>query len=299
MASGTRILIVGPGALGLLFGFAFRRAGARVFFLGRDGRAGRHTVTLYDPQGQRHQARMPFLDAPQAVATPWEVVWVCVKTYHLPRVLPLLQRLQSPETVFPQNGTGFEDLLQRVPGYVRAVTSEGALRTGRYTVHHRGRGKTFLGGRGLQSTRLLKRAGLEVEETPEIRPLVLAKLLANVAINPLTALMRVPNGALRENPHLWQLVRQVVHEVVPVLQAHGYPHGEGQALQFVEDIVVRTARNRSSMLQDLEAGRPLELEAIVGWLLRQASHPLPTLQTLYTLLLAATETRGPQGLRSE
>ena len=289
MAAGTRVLIVGPGALGLLFGHAFHRAGARVFFVGRRGREERHIGTLYDPEGRRHRFPLRFLSPEQAQAQAWDAVWVTVKTYSLQTVVPWMARVSSPEVVFPQNGIGFEgDLQQRIAGFVRAVTSEGATRTGRFTVQHRGRGRTFLGGRGLVSTRLLQQAGLAAEERPDLRPIVLAKLLANVAINPLTALLRVPNGTLRQNSHLWTLVQQIVAETVPVLRRHGYPFGPEEALRFVEEIVVRTARNRSSMLQDLEAGRPLELDFLTGWLLRQAPGALPTVQTLHHLLLALT-----------
>ncbi len=295
MAAPARILIVGPGALGLLYGMAFRQAGAEVAFAGRPGTEGHHWVTLYTPEGQRIRRRFVFLPLSQIPKHPWTAVWVTVKTYHLEAVLPWVARLQCPEVVFPQNGTGYEDTLkQQVRGFVRAVTSEGATRTARFTVSHRGRGTTYLGGRGFASTPLLQRAGLHVVETQEIHTRVLAKLLANVAINPLTALLRVPNGALRQNPHLWTLVQQIVQEALQVLRTHGYP--EAQALTFVEDVIRRTAANRSSMLQDLEAGRPLELDALTGWLLQEAQRrgtALPTIRTLHLLLKALVTRASP------
>ena len=287
---------MGPGALGLVFGWAFRQAGGRVTFAGRPGTEGVHRITVYTPEGKRHEARARFLVLGDAVRQPWDLAWVTVKTYHLEAVLPDLARLQCPEVVFPQNGTGFEtSLRQRIPGFVRAVTTEGATRTGRFTVQHRGQGVTYLEGQDLQSTRLLQRAGLVAEEVPDLRSRVLAKLLANVAINPLTALLRVPNGTLRQNPSLWALVQQIVEEALPVLQAHGYTASPGEAQAFVEEVLRRTAANRSSMLQDLEAGRPLELDALTGWLLREArplGRELGTVRTLHLLLLALQDITG-------
>lgn len=133
---------------------------------------------------------------------------------------------------------------------------------------------------------LLSSAGLHARVAPDIAQARLAKWLVNLAINPVTAAFRVRNGALAAPP-LRELVEALVHEAWPVLAAEGLTLDLAAARERVFEVVRATAENRSSMLQDVLAGRPTELEALTGAFLalaRAHGHEVPTHAALYARL---------------
>ncbi|MHB1373328.1 MAG: ketopantoate reductase family protein [Thauera sp.] len=100
----------------------------------------------------------------------------------------------------------------------------------------------------------------------------------NVAINPLAALYRVPNGALLEPPYR-EALDTLVREAWPVLHAEGLALDLDAALARVHAVATATAANRASMLQDVLAGRRTEIDAITGALLQMGARQgraLPT-----------------------
>lgn len=111
-------------------------------------------------------------------------------------------------------------------------------------------------------------AGLEVRVVDDIRPAIWEKLIVNAAINPLGALTRRTNGALVEDPDLAALGRALAGEAAAVAAAEGVPVSDPWRL--VEAAVSTTAANRNSMLQDLDAGRRTEIDAIAGAIVRHA-----------------------------
>ena len=111
------------------------------------------------------------------------------------------------------------------------------------------------------------------------------KVAINCCINPLTAIHRVKNGELLSEIHTDQ-VTTVISEVSSVLDDLGYPALSIELGQRVHEVMTDTAENRSSMLNDVVAGRRTEANAIVGWLLRQTKRELPALTELATQLRA-------------
>ena len=100
------------------------------------------------------------------------------------------------------------------------------------------------------------------------------KLVVNVCINPLTALLRVQNGELISNPFFYQMMEQVFQEVAFLVKKE-------IVWQMVRHVCERTSRNTSSMLADVRANRQTEINAIIGYVLEEAKkqqRPVPTLQ---------------------
>jgi 2-dehydropantoate 2-reductase len=87
------------------------------------------------------------------------------------------------------------------------------------------------------------------------------KLVINVGINPLTALLRVPNGALLELPQALEVAVAAAHEAQAVARAAGL-NLSGDPEARLSQVCSATAANRSSMLQDILAGRPTEIAAL-------------------------------------
>jgi 2-dehydropantoate 2-reductase len=115
---------------------------------------------------------------------------------------------------------------------------------------------------------MLRRAGFEVQSVADAAALLWGKLVVNAAINPLTALLRVPNGRLLENLEARALMGELARETAGVAQALGVSLPFPGPEQAAEDVARKTAGNRSSMLQDVLRGAPTEVDAINGAVVR-------------------------------
>ena len=117
------------------------------------------------------------------------------------------------------------------------------------------------------------------------------KLAVNVAINPITALTRVDNGAVGTDPY-WPVARAAACETAAVARATGVDLSDAAVLESLRDVIESTASNRSSMLQDVLAGRPTEIDAITGAVIaRGKDHgvDVPTVALLDRLLRGLEE----------
>ncbi|MFC5703611.1 ketopantoate reductase family protein [Cohnella faecalis] len=196
-----------------------------------------------------------------------------------------------------QNGVGHvEKLARALPGttLTPAITTEGALRLGPSSVRHTGKGAIWFGvvgaaellpmpmTTGIDSenalfadssvrnvAEMMKQAGFTVFLSNELEKRVLRKLLINSVINPLTALLRIPNGQLLKTPERLSLARELFDETAKVLERSGLPDA-ANAWDEVAAVCEATATNLSSMLQDVQAGRATEIDAINGAVCRLA-----------------------------
>lgn len=113
--------------------------------------------------------------------------------------------------------------------------------------------------------------------------MLIEKLMVNVAINPLTALLQVPNGMLVTHAPYRQAMEQLFHEVTSIFQIEQ----RERIWKHIETVCQQTAANRSSMLCDIEAGRMTELDAILGYVIERANErcvPAPISTFLYALM---------------
>jgi 2-dehydropantoate 2-reductase len=166
----------------------------------------------------------------------------------------------------------------------QGITTEGAFREGA-RVQPAGAGETLLPPGFEAVAERLAAAGFRARIEPAIAAARLAKLLVNVAINPLAALFRVPNG-LAGAPAPGAAGGPGA-EAWPVLRQAGLDLDEDAALARVVAVATATAGNRASMLQDVLAGRRTEIDAITGTLLTMAEADgleLPTHRAVFTLV---------------
>jgi 2-dehydropantoate 2-reductase len=273
-----RIAIVGPGALGCLYGGLLALAGHDVRMLGRrqaqvdvlnerglmverDGEVGRASVTAgVDP----------------AALGPVDLAIVLVKatdTIEAALALPALLAPDAPALSL-QNGLGNVEALTEVLGAERVlagVSAQGATTLDIGHVRHAGFGPTSLaeavGGLSERAERiadLIDRAHIPTRAYPDPAPLIWGKLIANVAINPLGALLRCQNGDTVERPSARRLFYELANEAgaVAAMLRVELPFDDPAA--HAENVARVTAKNRNSMLQDIENGRRTEIDAING-----------------------------------
>ena len=134
-------------------------------------------------------------------------------------------------------------------------------------------------------------AGLAASVVDDIAPVLWRKLLVNAVINPLGALSRRPNGAIASDPDLAALGEQLAGEAGAVAAAAGIDLGDPWPIAQAASRA--TAPNRNSMLQDLDAGRPTEIEAICGAVVRHAERlgvAVPLTRTMLALVRARQRT---------
>lgn len=276
------LAIIGAGALGLHFAARLAAQGPVAVVARNEQRAAMLRAGV-DIGAQRY---VPDVFAPEdAPAADWVLVLVkAADTADAARTA----RAMAPRGVLSlQNGlTG--DVLATACGAIPAdqgITTEGAFRDGQRVVPS-GAGETLLPPGFEAVAAALAAAGFSARIEPDIAAARLAKLLVNVAINPLAALFRVPNGALLEAPHR-VLLDALVDEAWPVLSAVGLQLDAAAARARVHAVATATAGNRASMLQDVLAGRRTEIDAITGTLLAMAAAQgiqVPTHQAVFTLV---------------
>ena len=135
--------------------------------------------------------------------------------------------------------------------------------------------------------------GLPAEMSDDLDALVWGKLIVNAGINALTALLRVPNGALATTPEARALAEQAACEAVAVAQARGVRLREPDPVAHVLAVAQATGANRSSMLQDVLRGSPSEIATINGAIVREGRRlgvPTPVNDLLTALVQALDAT---------
>lgn len=249
--------------------------------------------------GRTSQVWLDATDDADAVG-PVDVALVLVKSPQTESAADDIARILAPDglAITLQNGLGNQGQLARALGTERAslgVTTLGAALDGPGRLRLGGDGSTFFATRPDidplvdELAALFTGAGLHTVVTDEVMPLIWGKLAVNAAINPLTALLRVENGALLDSPRARDLLRRAANEVAAVASAQDIRLPFDNAAAQAEHVAHLTARNRSSMLQDVLRGARTEIDAINGAVVRTGEAlaiSTPVNRLLYDLVKA-------------
>jgi 2-dehydropantoate 2-reductase len=297
IANDPRILIVGSGAMACLFAARLSACGARVVMLGTWAE-GLQALQQY---GVRLVTDVEQRFPVQATSNPMDcqgirLSLVLVKAWQTPRAARQLAECLSEEGVALslQNGAGNFESLEQALGAQRValgITTAGATLLGPGLARQAGEGKISLSAhpRLPPLAAWLLAAGFAVEEAADANALLWGKLVINAAINPLTALLRVPNGELVERHTARTLLQEAACEAALVAAAQGIQLPYPDPVSVAETTALRTGANRSSMLQDIERGAPTEIDAICGAILRAGEKtgiPTPVNRMLWQLVKA-------------
>ncbi|HEY0396266.1 MAG TPA: 2-dehydropantoate 2-reductase [Candidatus Elarobacter sp.] len=297
-----RIGIVGAGALGTLFGQRLA-AGNEVLLLERK----REVVDAVRRDGLRvdGSARPAHVTSEPRELYGVQVLFVFVRATDTLRALRPFASELSPATaiVSVQNGLGNEEAIKTSLGGTISLaigaTTESALAVGPGEVRRVGDGTTVLGSAGASPdvinrvVRLLVDAGFRASAAYDIRPHLWGKLIANAAINPVAALLDRPNGVVLADEHAGEVARSLAQEAATVANAMRIPLPFTDPWSYVRTIVEQTAELDNSMLYDLRAGAPTEVDFINGAVVaagRRAAVPTPYNETLTALVKAREAT---------
>jgi 2-dehydropantoate 2-reductase len=290
-----RIAILGAGAIGAYVGAALSRGGADVYIIARGAHlaAMQHDgIRVLSPRGD-FTATPPATNDPNEVG-PVDVVFLGLKANSYATAGPLLDPLMDDDTavVAAQNGIPwwyFHGLPGELSGRrIEAVDPGGAVT--RVIAPHRAIGCVVYAGteleapgvvRHLEGTRFtigepdgtlsercirfsdaMIAGGLKCPvETTELRNELWVKLMGNVAFNPLSALTRATLAAMCRHAPTRQLVAALMHETVDVARAVGA--NPSISVERRIEGGEKVGEHRTSTLQDLDAGKPLELAALI------------------------------------
>lgn len=294
------ITIFGVGALGTLFGSRlaplanvtlFGNWPAQIETLQRDG------LLITHPDGSQSHHLLQVTNNLEQVP-PADIVLLLVKSHQTTRAARQIAKILRPDglAITLQNGLGNLEKIAKVVGKERValgITAQGANILAAGHLSHAGEGVTYLAkGKG-QAKRLqrlanlLNRSGLETIVVDHADSLVWGKLAINAAINPLTALLELPNGALMRDESLQPIMFAAANEVAQLAAAQGIELPYADAAHQASQVSHATANNRSSMLQDISRGAPTEIDAICGAVVRfgqRLAIPTPVNQFLLHLI---------------
>ena len=323
-----KILIAGAGAIGGYIGALMARAGDDVTLFAR----GPHLRAMQAHGLKVKSAGEEFVSHPKIIgsldeARSPDVIFLGVKAHALPQLAPQLKPLLGENTtvVSTQNGVpwwffqGFAGpwegtRIERVdPGGAITAAIEPRRVVGSIAyfateiaepgvIQHIEGNRISLGEPdGTRSERVRKiaerliAAGLRAPITTRIREEIWVKLLGNVAFNPTSALTGATIVRMARDPEVSVLARRIMEETEAVAEKLGMelPISIDQRMAGAEKV----GEHKTSMLQDLEAGRPMEIEAVVGAVVELGERlqiPMPHTQVVYacTKLLAEARARA-------
>ncbi|HUH96749.1 MAG TPA: 2-dehydropantoate 2-reductase [Anaerolineales bacterium] len=281
------LLIVGTGALATLFAARLTSGGQRVTMLGTwpEGLAAlrKNGARLVDAGGREQTFSVEVRDDPQDCRGAKHAI-ILVKSWQTARAAHQLADCLAGDgvAITLQNGLDNQETLAKELGESRTALGTitiGATLLGPGLVKAAGEGKISLAAHpAIDPIReALKSAGFQVEVVEDARSIVWSKLIVNAAINPLSALLKVPNGELLKRPVARRLMRALAEEAAVVARAEKVALPFRDPASAVEEIAQRTAGNHSSMLQDIQRGAPTEIDAICGAVVRAGQrHRIPT-----------------------
>jgi 2-dehydropantoate 2-reductase len=267
------VLIVGSGAMACMYAARLTAAGQKVCMVDDwlDGirTICRQGITLYSVRQNIHANIQTVL--PGETAPACQLAIVLVKSWQTGYAAGILHQCLLPDGIALtlQNGLGNDDILKNTLGDGRVltgVTTHGAFLESPAVVHGFEKGKISVQetpGSELAIS-VFKKAGYEVGQEKDLSGLVWGKLILNAAVNPLTALLNIQNGALLGNPQAMEVLQMLLQEAVEVSRRLEIRLPYTDPLQQVVEVLKATSANYSSMAQDLRRGAPTEIEQING-----------------------------------
>ena len=313
-----KICVVGAGAIGGWIGAWMARAGHEVCLIARGANleALRRDGLAFVSGNDQARFRLRASDEPADFGAQ-DAVFVCLKTYSIAAMLPRIRPLIAPQTVvvpainglpwwyFYQEGGRLDGsaiacldpdgrMLEALdPRHLLGCVVHGAAEvTGPGVVRHTA-GRNFILGvpdrsRSERCERLvaaMAAAGFDASVAADIRVEIWTKLIGNLSYNPVSALTLSWMHQINANDRLLDVIRAMMQESMRVAEAYGVrvPIGAEERIEIAR----RIGRSKTSMHQDVERGRPLEVEALIGAVMelgRKAGVATPVVDAIYALI---------------
>ncbi len=282
--------IIGAGAIGCLWAANLYQQGEKVRLITR------HPVDadflLYqDIQGIHW--RLPISHHHKLLKSTQPIL-ICVKATQVCQAIQAhkAQIQDGQGIILMHNGMGCAEEIQKIlpkNPIICATTANASLLLSPFNIRHTGKGSTYLGPFNQQAKSYqdivipLNKALNDCHWCDKIESKLWLKLLINIAINPLTAIHQINNGALKKES-MQKLIKNILKEAFLVLPKKTLLMSETEVYQLILQVINLTTDNYSSMNRDIYFKRHTENEYINGYILKKAMQQniaLPTINSLY------------------
>ncbi|WP_221564083.1 2-dehydropantoate 2-reductase [Alkalihalobacillus sp. TS-13] len=271
-----KIGVIGGGSIGLLFtSYLAKSAHAVTLFVRREAQQQAiHTMGLTLKAGSSAYTSQPKVCLlSETDRSDIDVLIVAVKSYDVEQIMPeIIEKFRNTRSIlFVQNGMQHLRFLPhlKMHSIYMGVVEHGAMKESDHLINHTGVGRTkiapYLDGHSGINWEKLSKENFPFFYQNDWYAMVSEKLHINAVINPLTAILRIPNGALLTNTHWLELMEQLSKEACKVLNIKYH-----EAWKDLVAVCENTSLNKSSMLRDIENKRRTEIEAINGFILNSA-----------------------------
>jgi 2-dehydropantoate 2-reductase len=293
MSRNFKVQIMGAGAIGSLFGALIQLSGYDVHFVARGDQLEALSKNGLMMTGLLE--RKIDIDASNEPEDA-DITIVAVKAYDTENAAKQLSTVDCGVVCTIQNGIGNRERLSKyLDKVLGGTTTYGANVIKPGVINFAGRGITYVGEDGhiseeaLMIEEVLKSSGIECKAVSDISLKIWQKAVINAAINPLTAICQIRNGKIIEIPELWIIAEKIVEEGERVMSKLGME--VSNLSEIVREVALKTANNRSSMLQDIQRGKKTEIDYINGEIARKAEEVGvdATFNRILTLLVKGVE----------
>jgi len=239
---------------------------------------------------------------PDEVAAPADLILVALKHHHLSEALADIRPLIGPQTIIlsVMNGLESEEIIGRVYGmdklvYAVAVGIDAVREAGIFSFANRGKIIFGVGapeGTHRRVARLqeaLNRAGIPCQVPPDIMRSLWWKFMINVGVNQASAVLGASYGVFQSSPDAMALMQMLMEEVIALAQKAGIDLSTKDLDEWCRILAGLSPEGKTSMLQDVEAGRKTEVEVFAGKVVsmgRRYDVPTPVNATVLHIIKA-------------
>ncbi len=289
-----RIVIVGPGAMGcLITGLLAESNQEDIWLLDKsETRAKQLQKNGLKLEGIGGERSLIIEDNPLLHVTSntndigkADLILICVKSYNTKEAVISVFPAVKEDTIIMtlQNGLNNIEAISNIFGeekIIAGITTHGATLLNPGHVRHAGIGKTIIGGvkqgsiaenKLKQITDMFNKAGFEIIISENILNHIWGKLIINSAINPVSAITKMRNGELLEHEETKKLLHLIADESAHVAKACSINLPYDDPALMVEETCRSTAKNVSSMLQDILNHKRTEIDSINGAIVKEGS----------------------------
>lgn len=283
----TRIAIIGAGALGATYGsLLYHMDPESVCFIATSGRYERLHRDGVTVNGVT--SRISVIHPDEATAA--DLLIVAVKYHHLDQAIQEMKQALGPHTIIlsVMNGIDSEERIGAVYGMDRIIygltLGIDAVRENN-AVHYNNLGRILFGEkenhliteRVKRVEQLFKRAGIAYTVPHDMLRALWFKYMINVGVNQVSAVMGLTYGAIRASTEAKNMMDAAMREVISTAQALHIDLSEHDLVEWYSVLDTLGASRKTSMLQDVEAGRKTEVEMLAGTVIKLGKeHGIPT-----------------------
>jgi len=309
-----RIVVIGAGGIGAIYGAALAKAGNEVIFVARGAHLAAMQKNGLRVEGDRGETLVRPAQATDDIASigPVDYVLLCVKLWDVESAGEQIRRIVGPNTaVVPvQNGVDAHERLIPILGrsavmggsafVTGSIIAPGVVRqTGTYFQLTFGELDTPTSPRAERLRDLCAAAGIDGVLSPDIRVPLWEKFVLLVPVSSVNALTRVPMGRYRGDPDSWGLVEAMLHESVAVGRAEGVGLAPDAAERGLASIRLMPDHHMTSMGNDLLRGNKLELPWFAGKVVELGRrHGIPTPVTAFAYAALKLHANGSPAAKS-